>query len=97
MTGWSLFLLLAGSSYRLQRLVTRDTVPGSWIRSRFTEDSKPHEFFSCPWCFGTDLTLVVFAVAARQAKRRGTPMQWPAVQALAAAALVGLAGEWETR
>lgn len=92
MTGWALFFALSAASYRLQRLITRDTVPGAWIRDRFTEDSKPREFFECPWCLGTDLTLVVFAVAAQF-----TSIPWPAVQALAAAALIGLAAEWESR
>lgn len=92
MSDWLTFVLLGLAAYRLQRFITLDTIPGAWIRGRFAEGSKPHEFVSCPHCAGSWITLAVFAVAAQFAS-----IVWPAVQALAAAALVGLASEWETR
>lgn len=90
------FVLLTLLAYRAQRIVTRDDWPPSeWFRDRierrFGPNSSWYTLVTCHWCFGTWATFATFAVASAWL---ALPPHW-AVQAGAAAAVVGLIGDLE--
>lgn len=90
------FAVLALATFRLQHFVTVDNVPGAYIRNpverRFGNDSKLAELVHCPWCVSVYVGVVVFV------EHYGfgfVPLV--AYGALAAMAVSGLLGEWESR
>lgn len=89
------FILLSLASYRLQRIVTADLWPPSlafrrYVAKRFGKDSSWYDLVTCPWCFGTYVTMAVFAVASYSLS---VPL--PILQAVAAMAVVGYLGNQE--
>lgn len=61
------FVFLVGTAFRLQRLVTTDSWPPSlWFRDglkkQYGEHSAVFDFFTCPWCFGSWITIDLFAI-----------------------------------
>lgn len=86
------WVLLSLTAFRLQRIVTADDWPPSeWFREsvkeRFGEDSSWYKLFTCPWCWGTWMTLGVFSIAAQVIS-----VPNPLLQSIAGCAVVGILG-----
>jgi hypothetical protein len=92
------FFLLTFSAYVLQYVVTMsDWPPARWFRreliAHYGQPSSMVDFWTCPRCFGMVFTIAFFSVLGQP---NGTsyvlsiPLIW--LQALAAAAIVGLVG-----
>lgn len=96
MKAWE-FVVLALAAYRLHRIVTKDDWPPSeWFRdrieSRFGVSSSWFTLVTCSWCFGLWTVAVVFAE-----HRYLHVVPFWVYALLAAATVVGLVGEWESR
>lgn len=94
------FGVITLAAYRLQRLVTTDDWPPSErfreiVAERFGPESAWYDLVTCPWCIGSWITFVTYAVA-RVLGRRRSPYPPASLEALAAAALVGLIAQWES-
>lgn len=80
---WLTFTLTALATYRIVRLIQRDTIfqkPRNWI-----EHSPLAKLVSCPWC------LTVWAAAATYSAWRFAPDVWnPAATILAISAAAAL-------
>jgi len=84
------FVLQTLACYRVVRLITRDSWPPVAALRRRAGEGYWGEFFSCSWCCGSIITLIVFAVLPLS-----TNLTLAVLAAVAAAAVVGLIGEWD--
>ncbi len=78
-------VVLALVVYRVWRILGRDQI-GAWTRDHL--DPWLLEFVSCPWCFGTWLTIIIGLLTTEFGLTSTSP--WLLIPA--AAALVGLIG-----
>jgi len=58
---WYIYLAVALASYRVTRLVTRDSIldkPRMWVTERLKPGGYLDELFHCSWCIGFWVSLV---------------------------------------
>lgn len=89
------WFFLAGTVYRLTRVITTDEwPPADWFRnkvkSRFGDDSSWYTLVTCNWCAGAYVGAVVFAWASYFLS-----IQLPIAQYFTAIAFTGFVGNYD--
>lgn len=88
------FLLALGSSCRVTRFITKDTLAAgfrSWVAGRFGDDSRPAYLVTCGWC----TSIWVAAAVTGLAYGTGETLWFQATaMILTLSYLTGLASNW---